>query len=355
MNMGRLMHWTCRHGAGCPRSAGTLGVLVCMFSLAMLGGCQLRPLVDPEYNTYVRIKVNTDNIRNVTTGIYNEDVPVPEIAPEVMHVLFYEPDGNSLVAESFVSESSSDGDGYTWISGYLSLVPGDYRMLAYNFGTEGTTVDGYGNYETATAGSGTVSEQILSRYTSKAPGEIVVYEPDHLTVANLELESVPFHDGMHVIEAEATTVVETWYIQIKVEGLEYVSGAQAFLSGMHSGNVISQGDRVEEPQNTVYFSLQAGDDGGVPVICGIFNTFGRVPGAQNDLRLTFDIRTKDGRTVNAEYDISDLFLSPDAVDHNWLLMEQTLTIDPPDPVPGEGGGFQPEVGDWEDEHHDILI
>ena len=355
MNMGRLMHWTCRHGAGCPRSAGTLGVLVCMFSLAMLGGCQLRPLVDPEYNTYVRIKVNTDNIRNVTTGIYNKDVAVPEIAPEVMHVLFYEPEGNSLVAESFVSESSTDEDGYTWISGYLSLVPGDYRMLAYNFGTESTTVDGYGNYETATAGSGTVSEQILSRYTSKAPGEIVVYEPDHLTVANLELESVPFHDGMHVIEAEATTVVETWYIQIKVEGLEYVSGAQAFLSGMHSGNVISQGDRVEEPQNTVYFSLQAGDDGGVPVICGIFNTFGRVPGAQNDLRLTFDIRTKDGRTVNAEYDITDLFSSRNALEHNWLLMEQTLTIDPPEYEPGEGGGFQPEVGDWEDEHHDILI
>ena len=234
-------------------------------------------------------------------------------------------------------------------------MPGDYRMLAYNFGTESTTVDGYGNYETATAGSGTVSEQILSRYTSKAPGEIVVYEPDHLTVANLELESVPFHDGMHVIEAEATTVVETWYIQIKVEGLEYVSGAQAFLSGMHSGNVISQGDRVEEPQNTVYFSLQAGDDGGVPVICGIFNTFGRVPGSQNSLRLTFDIRTKDGRTVNAEYDITDLFSSRNALEHNWLLMEQTLTIDPPDPVPGEGGGFQPEVGDWEDENHDIVI
>lgn len=355
MNKGRFAYGARRPAAAALRGPGVRGALFCLLSMTLLAGCSLRPLVDPEYNTYVRIKVNTDNIRNVTTGIYNEDVPVPEIAPEVMHVLFYEPDGNSLVAESFVSESSSDGDGYTWISGYLSLVPGDYRMLAYNFGTEGTTVDGYGNYETATAGSGTVSEQILSRYTSKAPGEIVVYEPDHLTVANLELESVPFHDGMHVIEAEATTVVETWYIQIKVEGLEYVSGAQAFLSGMHSGNVISQGDRVEEPQNTVYFSLQAGDDGGVPVICGIFNTFGRVPGAQNDLRLTFDIRTKDGRTVNAEYDISDLFLSPDAVDHNWLLMEQTLTIDPPEYEPGVGGGFQPEVGDWEDEHHDILI
>ena len=205
------------------------------------------------------------------------------------------------------------------------------------------------------AGSGTVSEQVLSRYSSKVPGEIVVYEPDHLTVAQLELETVPYHDGVHVIEAEATTVVETWYLQIKVEGLEYVSGAQAFLSGMHSGHLISQGDRVEDPQNTVYFTLQSGDDDGTPVICGIFNTFGRVPGSQNSLRLTFDIRTKDGRTVNAEYDITDLFSSRNALEHNWLLMEQTLTIDPPDPVPGEGGGFQPEVGDWEDEHHDILI
>lgn len=355
MSKRRFAYGTKRPAAAALRGLGARGALFCLLSMTLLAGCRLRPLVDPEYNTYVRIKVNTDNIRNVTTGIYNEDVPVPEISPEVMHVLFYEPDGNSLVAESFVSESSTDGDGYTWISGYMSLVPGDYRMLAYNFGTEGTTVDGHGNYETVTAGSATVSEQILSRYKSKAPGEIVVYEPDHLTVANLELENVPFHDGMHVIEAEATTVVETWYLQIKVEGLEYVSGAQAFLSGMHSGNVISRGDRVEEPQNTVYFSLQAGDDGGVPVICGIFNTFGRVPGAQNGLRLTFDIRTKDGRTVNAEYDISDLFLSPDAVDHNWLLMDQTLTIDPPEYEPGGGGGFQPEVGDWEDEHHDILI
>ena len=119
--------------------------LMCMLSIGMLAGCSFRPLTDPEYNTYVRIKVNTDNIRNVTSDIYNEDIERPEIAPEVMHVLFYEPDGNSLVAESFASENSVDEDGYTWISGYMSLVPGDYRMLAYNFGTEGTTVDGYGN------------------------------------------------------------------------------------------------------------------------------------------------------------------------------------------------------------------
>ena len=349
------MHWTCRHGAGCPRSAGTLGVLVCMFSLAMLGGCQLRPLVDPEYNTYVRIKINTDNIRNVTTGIYNEDVAVPEIAPEVMHVLFYEPEGNSLVAESFVSESSTDEDGYTWISGYLSLVPGDYRMLAYNFGTESTTVESRGNYETVVAGSGSVSEQVLSRYSSKAPGEVVVYEPDHLTVAQLELETVPYHDGVHVIEAEAATVVETWYLQIKVEGLEYVAGAEAFLSGMAGSTGLSDADDGED-DNTVYFTLRKGDDGGVPVICNIFNTFGRLPDSRNQLKVTFDIRTVDGRTETREFDITDLFSTENAREHNWLLLDETITIDPPEPPgPDEGGGFQPGVGDWEDEHHDIVI
>lgn len=349
------MHWTCRHGAGCPRSAGTLGVLVCMFSLAMLGGCQLRPLVDPEYNTYVRIKVNTDNIRNVTSDIYNEDVERPEVVPEVMHVLFFEPEGNSLVAESFASESSVDEDGYTRISGYMSLVPGDYRMLAYNFGTEGTTVDGYGNYETAVAGSGTVSEQILSRYSSKAPGEVVVYEPDHLTVANLELETVPFHDGVHVIEAEAITLVETWYLQIKVEGLEYVSGAEAFLSGMSGTSGMSDA-KDGEKDHTVYFTLQKGEDDGVPVICNVFNTFGRIPGSDNSLRVTFDIRTVDGRNETREFDITDLFSTEAALEHNWLLLEETITIDPPaPPEPGEGGGFQPGVGEWDDEDHDIVI
>lgn len=172
--------------------------------------------------------------------------------------------------------------------------------------------------------------------------------------ARSEAEIVPYHDGVHEIRLEATTLVETWYIQIKVDGLEYVSGAQAFLSGMMSGRMLASAEGVTEPENTVYFTLQKGEDGGAPVICGLFNTFGRVPGSQNGLKITFDIRTKDGRTVTEEFDITGLFSSEEALDHNWLLMEQTITIDPPE-NPGGGGGFQPEVGDWDDEHHDIII
>lgn len=336
------------------RLAGKTGAAACCALLLMLCGCQRRPLVYPDYNTLVRVRINTDGIRNVTTGIYNEELKVPEIKPEVMHVLFYEPDGNSLSAESFISDRSTDADGYTWISGYLSIVPGDYRMLAYNFGTESTIIGGYGNYGSAAASSASVSSLILSSYGTKVPGELVVYEPDHLMAARSEAEIVPYHDGVHEIRLEATTLVETWYIQIKVDGLEYVSGAQAFLSGMMSGRMLASAEGVTEPENTVYFTLQKGEDGGAPVICGLFNTFGRVPGSQNGLKITFDIRTKDGRTVTEEFDITGLFSSEEALDNNWLLMEQTITIDPPE-NPGGGGGFQPEVGDWDDEHHDIII
>ena len=111
-----------------------------------------------------------------------------------------------------------------------------------------------------------------------------------------------------------------------------------------------------EKDHTVYFTLQKGEDDGVPVICNVFNTFGRIPGSDNSLRVTFDIRTVDGRNETREFDITDLFSTEAALEHNWLLLEETITIDPPaPPEPGEGGGFQPGVGDWDDEDHEIVI
>ena len=363
MNMGRLMHWTCRHGAGCPRSAGTLGVLVCMFSLAMLGGCQLRPLVDPEYNTYVRIKVNTDNIRNVTTGIYNEDVAVPEIAPEVMHVLFYEPDGNSLVAESFVSESSSDGDGYTWISGYLSLVPGDYRMLAYNFGTESTLIRDGHLYDGIQAYTNEISGTLRSSLSSRANGdnERIVYVPDHLftdrneelsTSYGSDIDTLRNADGDHFT---AGSIVLSYYLQIRVKGIDWISSAVGLLTGMAGSATLNDGQiRMEDPV-TVYFEMQRGPSAANEgFIYTTFHTFGKLPDASNELAITFDVRTTDGRALTTTLDITDKFSEPDAIDHQWILLDEVLNIPEP-PEGSDGGGFVPGVDDWEDIETDIII
>ena len=329
---------------------------VCLFAVTLLlSGCQLRPLVDPEYGTLVNIRINTDGIRNITSDIYNDAIPVPEIAPDVMHVLFYDTATRSLVTESFVSEKSTDGDGYTTISGRVSLVPGTYHIVSYDFGTESTIVDGHESFDMLHATSGSVSETELASYSSKAQDGSIVYTPDHLVVSTDREYEIPYHNGIHVIETEASTIVETYYLQIKVDGLEYVSSARAFLSGMSGSSSTASGDAVDQEGSTIYFTLQKSEDNGVPVICNIFNCFGRIPDAENDLSVTFDIRTSDGRTVTREFDITDLFESEACINHNWLLLEETITIDPPQTTPGTGGGFDPEVGDWEDENHEIEI
>ena len=64
------------------------------------------------------------------------------------------------------------------------------------------------------------------------------------------------------------------------------------------------------------------------------------------------LQTSDGKAVRKTVDISDLFLSEACVKHHWLLLEETIKIDPPQTA---GGGFDPSVDEWEDEQHDIII
>ena len=231
-------------------------------------------------------------------------------------------------------------------------------MLVYDFGTETTVVDNYYTWDECKAYTSEISPALKNSLKSKANNKsideaLIVYEPDHLVVSSNEDEYVPYHDGMHTIATEAKTVIESYYLQIKVEGLEYVSSAQAILSGMVNSNKISSNTRITEPQATIWFDLEKSDDKGIPVICTVFNTFGRIEDSKNDLLVTFDIKTHDGRVVQHTFDISDLFLSQECMEHHWLLLDQTITIDPP--VSTGGGAFVPEVEDWEEEYREVHI
>ena len=81
------------------------------------------------------------------------------------------------------------------------------------------------------------------------------------------------------------------------------------------------------------------------------NTFGRIGGSVNDLEVTFDLTRTDGKVFRHTFDISDLFQSDNAVLHQWLLLEETIKIDPPK----TSGGYDPIIGGWDDEHKEIEI
>lgn len=331
-------------------------ILLAAFVL-LASACERRELVDMNHLTKIAVKVNIDAVANVTCDVYNEKVQTPKIEPSAMHVLFYEAESEKVAAESFISEVGVDTDGKRVLHGNISIMPGNYKMLIYDFGTESTIVEHYYTWKECRAFTNEIPPALKGTLLSKADPKAIeeayiVYEPDHLVVATSENEYIPYHEGMHTIQADAMSVVESYYLQIKVKGLEYVSSAQAILSGMVNANKISSNTRVIEPQATIWFDLEKSDDKGVPVICTVFNTFGRIEDSQNDLEVTFDIKTHDGRTVQEKFDISELFHTEECIKHHWLLLEETIEISPPI---SSGGGFNPEVGDWDEEHHDIYL
>ncbi len=341
-----------RHIGSIACSIVNTALLLCILS-ASSTSCQRRPLEDPDYNTRVKVQINTRAIMNVTCDIYNEKIPVPEIQMDVIHFIFFQENSDEIACETYLTNYETDESGQKVFYGDISITPGTYRFYAYNFGTETTLIRDQYTWNDVEAYALSVPERISSAYVTKESGaESITYSPDHLVVAKNSQETIPYHSGIYTVNAEARPVVESYYLQIKVDGLEYVSSATAVLSGMSSANYIARGERVDNPQSTIWFTMQKSDDNGDPVICAIFNTFGRPDSSANDLEVTFDLQTKSGK-VQRSFNISDLFLSENCVKHHWLLLDETIHIDPP--TPGGGGGFEPGVVDWETEHHEIIL
>lgn len=334
-------------------------VILFVILLSLVLSCERRDLTVPDFSTKIDVRVSVNMISNVTCDVYNPKIQIPRIEPEVFRVMFFDLENDKMLGESFISDKSSSGSGETIISGNVSILPGDYRLLMYSFGTESSLIDKYDSWEYCKVYTDPLSDEALKAMALRGPenGQAIHYQPDHLVAARSERESIPWHSGSHVISVDATSVVESYYLQVKVTGLEYVSTARAVLSSMaHSVTLASVEQDFESPVS-LYIPLQKSDDNDVPVVCNVFNTFGRIPDSVNDLEVTFDLKTVDGRTITKEFDISDLFLSEDCINHHWLLVEETIVVPPPpDPGPGNSsGGFDPVVNDWENENHEIHM
>ena len=217
-------------------------------------------------------------------------------------------------------------------------------------------IENYDSWEKSLAYTSALSENELRALSLKSSGdEPIHYQPDHLLVASNDFESIPYHSGVYTISAAARSVVESYYLQVKVQGLEYVSSAKAVLSSMAPSVKMSTRTPNYEPPVSIYIDLLKSKDGEDDVVCNVFNTFGRIPGSENELRVTFDIKTVDGRNITKEFEISDLFESDLCKEHHWLLIDEVIDVPKPPDTPGGGGGFEPTVDDWEREEHEIEI
>ena len=344
------------------RSVKIIAALLCLFVLAVATGCHRRPLLEPDNRAVLQVKINYLGIKNVTTGIYNEKVPTPEFHTDVMRVLFYNEDGTRLLSEGFISDKEVDEEGNEIMSGNIMLAHGNYRMLAYNFDTPSTFIRGEEQWDGITAYTQEIPESKHRNLCSRAlADERIYYEPDQLFVVSEPNLKIDAHSDITTINVEATPIVETYYIQIRVENMEYASSAVAVLTGLSATNAIGENTRNSEESSALYIELHKSTDENIEgenkdVLCGVFNTFGRVEDAPSNLYITMQAMTREGEYAEKTIDMTSVFLTEDARERHWLLIEDVWELPVPiNPPGGGGGGFAPEVDDWDDEEVIIPI
>ena len=335
-------------------------------ALAVLTGCERRPLEYSNATVDLRLKLNL----NVRVNGVRQDLP----EPEMMRVMFFDPYTYDLVTESYLPAKG----------GRISLPPGRYKFIGYNFDTEATLLRNDRNYYSIEAYTNEVSQALKTstlnsiRYAMKAAQsstseeEItawdialkqiqenpVIYEPDHLFVSHQDVEVLNV-DGEQVIEADAETIIETWKISVRIKNEQYMASARALLTGQIASNFIGlpKEEGKTDTDVTLMFDMKAGTDTEFnDIVVGQFNTFGKNPSVKSRLWLTIIIKTVGGDTIEWHRDITDEFFMDEALEDQIIYIEDAIDI--PEPSPGSGaggGGFQPGVDDWEEENIPINI
>jgi len=331
-------------------------VLIAIVSALLLAACDSTIHEYPhQFNDEieVRIVLNTDDVSNVTCDIYNPDLLRPSMTSEMMRVLFYSPKSGHVAEQCFITKKMLTDDGREMIYGKAHLPPGDYIMLAYNFDVETVLTENESELSEINAFTPEIPD-VLYRLFQAGAESPVFRQPEHLLVARRDVR-IEETDHLQVVEAEARTVIDTYYLQIRVQGLEYASTAKATLSGMSPSNRFGVNERSTD-DSKIMFDLTGGTDprldgSNKDVLCTLFNTFGKIDAVSN-LTVRFDIITHDGTQFVKTLDIDPVFLTEDARKRHWLLIDYVLDI--PEPR-HPGGGFDPSITEWDEIHDDIEI
>lgn len=359
---------------------GRFCCLLCIALLLLLTGCEHRPLVDLNNVHYVRVYID-ESLRNVTFGFYNNALWHPTFErPKVMRVALCQPGTGQVVTDAYLQHTGSDEQGF-YLDGYITAEPGQYELMIYNFSTESTVIAHEGSYPDATA----YTNPVASYYYASMPGvraiaqeEKLVYEPDHLFVSTRQGLTLPYLNRMDTVRQadghwlRAESIVYSYYMQVRVRGIEYVNSSASLLTGLAgSKGVTSRTMHADDPV-AIFFNMlsveyddepqtrteaseghEAGE-GRTAIIYSTFNTFGKLPAEYTHLQITFEFIKPDGSSQVETMDITPMFDTPQVKDQQWIILDREIVITPP-PAMDDGGGFTPDVGEWEDINSEIPI
>ena len=355
------------------RLKGIKSAVLVICAILLAASCEKRPLLDMSNTHYVKVYVD-EELLNVTKGFYEGNYARPTYkSPSIIRVTLSDPETGNVKAERYLRNHSTDEKGH-YYDGYIIADPGEYKLMAYNFDTEATIIGLNNNHYQINAYTNKIASHLYTKIPSRVksqtdgPVEAIVYDPDHLFVADCGQVYVPYVEHVDTLRTpdgiphfNAESIVKSYFMRIKVKGSKYISSAVSLLEGMVGATRLSDRQPNDDKSVTVFLEMQATKDHArladdETYIYTTFGMFGRAEDEQNHLEVTFDFVTTYGVPFSAKYNITSVFETPEAIEHQWLIIDQEITI--PDPPPGTGsgdGGFKPSVDDWSDIETDIII
>lgn len=334
----------------------------------LTASCERRPLVELSNTHYVRVYVD-ESLLNVTEGFYRDDSMRPGYrSPDIIRIILADPETGMAMAERFLRNKGEDSKG-TYYDGYIVADPGHYSLLAYNFDTESTIISSINNHKEAKASTDEIAAHLRSTIPSRANKNItskgepdyekIAYCPDHLFAANCGEVYVPYVNYVDTLKTSAgehfhaSSIVKSYYLQVRVKGLEFSTSSVGLMTGMAGSSWINGKGMDEKDPVTVYFEMIHEEHSDESIIYTTFSTFGKIPDETNELEITFDFLTIYGEPYSETLDISELFNTKEAKENQWLLIDHTIVI--PEPPEIKDDGFKPGLDDWKDIETDIII
>ena len=338
--------------------------------MSLLTACEHRELSDPNTGHYLRIYLD-EEIKNVTCGFYDENLNRPEYKrPNVMRVVLADPTSGRVVSERYFQHYGEDERGY-YIDGYIGAEPGTYNLLVYNFGSPVTQIRNENNFFSTEAYTNPISNYYL-QYLPSSRQEVdetsIVYEPEHLFHQIGEPIVIQQTHKVDTLKNEsggwfvAHSVVKSYYLQVRIKGIEWVTSAVSLLSGMAKSTMLHthNGMVTENPVN-LFFTMDytgkrnvSDGTGNTATLYTTFSTFGKVPDVTTNLTLNFEFMRSDGTSQVEEIDITSMFDTPVVKEKQWILIDLEILISPPENAVA-GGGMTPGVDKWEEVEADVQI
>ena len=264
----------------------------------------------------------------------------------------------------------------------LKLPQGDYTLVVMNDSPEEFSgrIDFVGEENIAGFQARGVkdeqrSEKLHEQLATRAEDEIYcITEPDTLAVAgyrnlNISPEQIDYYydrpqggiptESAMEVGVEPVPVISQVNISAHVKGLKYARGTTlSYLRGVAAGHYMGLEENSPEETTQAFVlnnrSFDPGSDSD-GTIRASFLSFGLLgQGAEERYTLDINFVLINGESYPLSFDVTEL-ISVDVSLSLQLSLKLELEIELPDVVGDEGGGFNTDVIEWDDETVDIPM